>query len=95
MTHPRHRAIRSLTFAASLLALGLSLGCSSTPDATMSDQKLNIDQAEPKGGVPEAPPLGAPRPKLAPDEVIKKQKEEEERRSREEGRPKLGGPTGK
>ena len=64
---------------APLLALGLCLGCSSSPDATMSDQELNIDQAEPAGGTPDAPPFGAARPKLAPDEVIKKQQEDEDK----------------
>ena len=77
-----------------LLALALCVGCTSSPDATMSDQELNIDQAEPDGGVADAPPLGAPRPKLAPDEVIKKQREEEEREAKEP-QGKLGGPTGK
>lgn len=42
-------------------------GCKSsdTPSDPPAEQV-----AEPETGVPEGPPLGAPRPKLPPDEVI-------------------------
>lgn len=72
----RTTTIRSALFA-SLTTLLLAAGCSSPQrgeaDFLLSDEKLK----DPISGTLEAPPLGAPRAKLPPDEVLMKKKEAE------------------
>ncbi len=58
-----------------LLALALTCltACASDPkDSTEAPIAEQRAAPEPETGLPEAPPLGAPRPKLAPREVLER-----------------------
>ena len=60
------------------LALALA-GCTSTGEvthdgATLQDQGVRVK--EPSRGWPDAPPLGSPRAKLPPDDIVVKERDE-------------------
>ena len=61
--HPVMRSLWSLTLAASCLG---AAGCASEPESTPVKDEAVTGPREPRGD--QAPPLGAPRPKVLPGE---------------------------
>ena len=64
-------------FAWMIPAVLVLAGCSSTGEvthdgATLQDQEVRVK--EPRTGWPAAPPLGSPRAKLPPDDIVVKER---------------------
>ena len=52
------------------LLISLLTGCASEPPQADTPEDADVPIEEPVTGLPEAPPLGAPRPKVTPGVLI-------------------------